>query len=129
MRLTPYVSLNEIAVFKKLKNLKHILLENAKRCKQNRSSDKLTPIPFPRRFRVKPRRLSNYISTWLETLVVRNYSCTTDKTLAEIEELFRTIKYLDVTGTKCTEERVATFQIRCPEMRILHESVIENAEL
>lgn len=128
-RLTSYISLNEIAVFKKLKNLKHILLENANRCKPNRPE----PIPWlpGRRCRLplKPPLLSNYISTNLETLVVRNYSRITDDTLREVEELFKRIKLLDVTGTKCTAEKVAIFQIRCPDIKILHESITENAEL
>lgn len=65
-------------------------------------------------------RVSDYFSASLETLVVRNYSEITDSALQEIETYFNSVKYLDVTGSKCTAERVAIFQNRCPEVRLLH---------
>lgn len=66
-------------------------------------------------------RLSEYFNVWVETLVVRNYSEVTDSTLFQIQAFFHSVKYLDVTGTKCTDEKVATFQNLRPEVRVLHD--------
>lgn len=68
-------------------------------------------------------RLSEHVSSWLETLVARNYTEITDLALDDVKENLKTLKYLDVTGSQCTAERVASFRNCCPEVTLCHDGI------
>lgn len=55
----------------------------------------------------------------LKKLVVRNYNLVTDTSLKHAAVCLTNLIYIDITGTGCTEEGVATFKTKRPSVAII----------
>lgn len=59
----------------------------------------------------------------LETLVVKNYPGITDVTLRHAAGSMKHLKYLDVTGTGCSEAGIVDFKKNRPDVRIIPDII------
>lgn len=81
------------------------------------------PRSRPDYLHITPFNLTNGLNNILEKLVVRNYPTISDRLLRFTMTNFKVLKYLDISGSKCTMSLIELYKKERPEVTLIHDNL------